>query len=78
MHELFAREGEGRVTSPVLETQLMRLADSIAGYTEREAFVALNAQTPEAREEIRAALQDIVTRGKLRRSEGRHYRIRHD
>jgi hypothetical protein len=61
------------MTDAVHETQLLRLADAIAGFREADACVALR-DVP--RESVRAALRDLASRGKLRESAGRYYRAR--
>jgi hypothetical protein len=55
------------VTDPILQTQLLRLADGIAGFTVADAAAGLLGVP---RETIAAALGDLVGRGKLRESNG--------
>jgi hypothetical protein len=60
------------MTPAHLETQLLRLADAIQGYREHEACIAIPT---EPREQVRAALNDLVVRGK-RAEGGRYWRVR--
>lgn len=64
------------MSADILEVQLLRLSDAVLGYREHEAFIVAQATTPEQQQAVRALLQDLVARGKLRKSEGRFYRVR--
>lgn len=55
------------------EVALLRLADAIAGFTLSDVCVALPSMDPNV---LRTVLQDLVSRGKLRRSDGRYWRVR--
>jgi hypothetical protein len=55
------------------EVALLRLADGVAGYTLREACEAWPSADPNV---LRTVLDDLVSRGKLRRSDGRYWRVR--
>ena len=60
------------MTDTALETQLLRLSDAIVGFREDEAV--RYCQAP--REAICATLADLVSRGRLRESGRRYYRVR--
>lgn len=60
------------MTDPALETQVMRLARDLVSFREADVFAALHAETHDAREALRAALQDLTARGRLVLREGRY------
>lgn len=55
------------------ETQLMCLAGHRGEFTEAEAFTLLGAKTPADREAVRALIQDMAHRGRLRAVGANHY-----
>lgn len=59
-----------------LETQTMRLSDALVSFREEDAFAAAQARTDADREAVRAVLQDLVARSKLRREGPRFFRVR--
>lgn len=60
------------MTDPVLQTQLLRLADAVPGFTEDRACRV----SDDPREDVCRALVDLVHRGKLHASGGRFWRTR--
>lgn len=64
------------MTNPVLQTQILRLGDAVQSFTEADAFQYGSASTPAEKEAVRAVLQDLVSRGKLRREGVRYWRVR--
>lgn len=64
------------MTDTIYQVQLLRLADCILGFREADAFRMLNAVTPAEIASARATLGAMVDAGKLRRSDGRYYRVR--
>ncbi len=58
------------------ETQLLQLSDARCGFTEQEAFNCLGVTDAEGREAVRALLQSMAHRGRLRRQGERHEKVR--